>query len=298
MLDDLGQYYERGAVATASPFASLPDLVLRQIVRQEMPEDALVAIGIPLPLIRTLGERTAQMHMALADARGDAAFTPEPFETAEVTALVPVVIDEVTVALEAVRRGLETLPEQVRERAEDVLSREAGLADRLQVMQFAGGMGSRIRCHGDFHLGQLLWTEQDFTIIDFEGDPSRALAERRQKQSPMADVASMVRSFSYAAMAGLLTFMRQRPDLEPAMTPWTTAWRRWTTGIFLQSYRQSLGDDQQLVPADTDGFMDLLDLYLVRRAASEMHVELRARPEWLRIPLAGLSRLLDGGSAV
>jgi maltose alpha-D-glucosyltransferase / alpha-amylase len=297
MLDDLGQYYERGGVATAPPLASLPDLVLRQIVDRELPEDALVGLGVPLPLIRTLGQRTAQMHLALADARGDARFAPEPFLGADVESLIPVVIDEAAVALDAVQEAFDTLPEQVRERAEDVLSRRDALVQRLKQMHFSGSLGRRIRCHGDFHLAQLLWTEQDFIIIDFEGDPARSLAERRQKESPVMDVASMVRSFSYAAMAGLLTFMRQRPDLEPVMTPWTTAWRRWTTGIFVRSYRDVMGPSG-LVPGDTAEFMDLLDLFLVRRASSEIHIELRSRPEWLRIPLAGLSRLLDGGAAV
>jgi maltose alpha-D-glucosyltransferase / alpha-amylase len=153
------------------------------------------------------------------------------------------------------------------------------LLRRLETIRGAGPAGLRIRLHGDYHLGQVLRTEEDFVILDFEGEPGRTLAERRAKQSPLKDVAGMMRSFSYAAYAALFTFTLNAPTDFAAMALWADTWQRWVGEAFLSGYREAIG--RELVATDHPLFQDILSAY-----------ELNNRPDWVRIPLAGIMTTL------
>jgi maltose alpha-D-glucosyltransferase/alpha-amylase len=142
----------------------------------------------------------------------------------------------------------------------------------------------RTRVHGDFHLGQVLWSEGDFYILDFEGEPARSLDERRRKASPLKDVAGMLRSFSYAAYAGLFIRAAGRPDEVERLEPWARTWSRWAGAAFLKGYLAVAGDAP----------LALLDLFLIEKALYELNYELNNRPDWVRIPLRGLSELVSG----
>jgi maltose alpha-D-glucosyltransferase/alpha-amylase len=150
---------------------------------------------------------------------------------------------------------------------------------------------ARTRVHGDYHLGQVLRTKADFLILDFEGEPARPLAERRQKQSPLKDVAGMLRSFSYAAFSGLAKHTTRRPEDHEQMEPWAKLWISAVSGEFLRSYKAAMGDSS-IIPVDGDDFQLVLNAYVLDKALYELGYELNNRPDWVRIPLTGILSLL------
>src|SRR6185503_21127894 len=151
----------------------------------------------------TLGRRTAEMHLALAADSTDPAFAPEPFSTEDLQALVADAAEQARKALQALETPAQPLPPAAADGARQVLQYREVLLERIRSGPAVEFTAAKIRVHGDYHLGQVLWSEGDFYILDFEGEPARAIEERRRKQSPLKDVAGMIRSFGYAAYAGL-----------------------------------------------------------------------------------------------
>jgi maltose alpha-D-glucosyltransferase / alpha-amylase len=200
---------------------------------------------------------------------------------------------EVAAALSELQAARDRLPDDTRARADAALA--SGLVARLAGSRIRRPPGYAIRIHGDFHLAQVLWSEQYVIVVDFEGDTSRPLAERRSKASPLVDVASMVRSFGYAAAIGLMTFCRHHPS--PTAPAWARVWERWMSATFLHHYMATLGRSS-LVPADSDDRWTLFSLLLLARAATELRDELHNRPEWAHIPLAAFLDDSDGGPPV
>ena len=151
----------------------------------------------------------------------------------------------------------------------------------------------RIRCHGDYHLGQVLFTGSDFIIIDFEGEPARPITERRIKRSALRDVAGMLRSFHYAAHAALLR--RQENGIPPEavaeMEHWAEFWQRWVSAEFLKSYLQEAGGGR-FIPGSRNELRVLLGALLLEKAVYELSYELNNRPDWVGIPLRGIRQLL------
>ena len=157
---------------------------------------------------------------------------------------------------------------------------------------FIGFTASRTRVHGDYHLGQVLWSESDFYLLDFEGEPARPLEQRRLKESPLKDVAGMLRSFSYAAYAALLTHnLGTWTDFE-RLDPWARIWERWAGASFLKGYL-AVAEHAPFLPEDPLQRAQLLDLFLLDKALYELNYELNNRPDWVRIPLRGLAELLE-----
>ncbi len=153
--------------------------------------------------------------------------------------------------------------------------------------------------HGDYHLGQVLWTGNDFVIIDFEGEPGRPLGERRIKRSPLHDVAGMMRSFHYAAYAALLGAGGLRPDDEERLggsaESWLRYWYGWVAAVFLRAYLQA-ADGAAFLPASRDDLDTLLDAFLLEKAVYELRYEVANRPDWVPIPLQGVRQLLESGA--
>jgi maltose alpha-D-glucosyltransferase/alpha-amylase len=186
------------------------------------------------------------------------------------------------------------LAEDVQPDAERVAGMEHEILSLFQSLLAHKISTVRIRCHGDYHLGQVLYTGRDFVIIDFEGEPARSLAERRLKSSPLRDVAGMLRSFDYAAHAGLLQAAQHGPvRLEdvPVLEPWARFWRRWTSSAFLRSYLHRAGESP-LVPHTRDEIDWLLTALLLEKCVYEVGYELDNRPDWVKIPLQGILRLV------
>src|SRR5205823_11055963 len=169
---------------------------------------------------------------------------------------------------------LQTLNDASRPYAEAVLASRDALLKRFDDLRPLEGGGWRIRVHGDYHLGQVLRTEEDFVILDFEGEPARSIAERRAKQSPLKDVAGMVRSYSYAAYAALFMFTVHAPDDLALLQPWADTWRHWTSRAFLAGYRETIGE-LPLVPERA--FDTLLRAFTMDKAVYELAYALNAR---------------------
>jgi len=223
-------------------------------------------------LVRRLGEVTGQMHSVLASDSSDSAFSPEE-PSNEALALTVARIDE---EIELVFNSLPDEPE-----LEAIAGRGDELRDRLEALGQSGSLGKLIRHHGDYHLGQVLWTaEEDWVVLDFEGEPARPLRERRHKRSPLRDVAGMLRSFSYAASAS---------SLERGVEP-PPGWEGQVRSEFLAG---SLAEvDPALVQADAS-LERRLRLFELEKALYELHYELGHRPDWVRVPVAGILQLLD-----
>ena len=168
-----------------------------------------------------------------------------------------------------------------------MLRRRRDILTALQ--QLPPGMGGRrIRVHGDYHLGQVLRVKNDYVILDFEGEPTKPLADRRIKHSPLKDVAGMLRSFSYAAYAALLNYAARRPEAVDQLEPWARLWEQSTCAEFLRAYRETIAPGNLLPESPTEAD-SLLRAYLVDKALYELRYELDNRPNWVRIPLWGLS---------
>jgi maltose alpha-D-glucosyltransferase/alpha-amylase len=156
---------------------------------------------------------------------------------------------------------------------------------------------SKIRVHGDYHLGQVLWVEGDFYILDFEGEPARPIEQRREKQSPLKDVAGMLRSFSYAAYAGLFGHAASRPEQFERLEPWARIWQTWTSAAFLRGYFLTAGG-ALFIPPDPAQRDRLLQLFVLDKALYELNYELNNRPDWVRIPLWGILATLNAERAL
>jgi maltose alpha-D-glucosyltransferase/alpha-amylase len=252
-------------------------------------ESARDHVGAFLEAAAVLGRRTAELHLALASAT-DPAFVPEPFDAREIEAASAEMRDEAMKAFDLLKTNLSALPDEILELAGVALGKRRQIVDRLALKPQDHDYGQRIRTHGDYHLGQVLRTKNDFVIIDFEGEPARPLAQRRAKHSPLRDVAGMLRSFSYAANATLMTYTARHPEDFDSLEPWASLWERTVSAEFLSTYRELMKADNILPSAEED-FRKLLDTCLLEKAAYELTYELNNRPAWVRIPLVGILSL-------
>ncbi len=295
-LDHLGRYYER-AMARASDVAegAARGHVL-ELAAEELPPVAFESMGTYLAAADLLGLRTAEMHLALASAPGDPAFAPEPFSALYQRSLYQSMrsLTNRTVTLLGERLG--DLPEEHRAEAAEFLARREAVFDKFGALLGRKVGASRIRTHGDYHLGQALYTGKDFVIIDFEGEPLRPISERRIKRSALRDVAGMLRSFHYAGFAAL--FREAEAGLVPEgrrapLEAWAAAWVRWASAAFLRSYLAAAAG-APFLPPTAEELRVLLDCYVIEKAIYELAYELGNRPAWLGIPLHGIRQLLEG----
>jgi starch synthase (maltosyl-transferring) len=244
-------------------------------------------------LATILGERTADLHLALASDDSDPAFAPQPL-TGDHLALVLFQLErDAERVLASLRERLAFLPPAARAAADAILDARSRLRERITELRSVAAGSKRTRVHGDFHLGQVLSTGEDFLIIDFEGEPARSLSERRAKQSPLKDVAGMLRSFGYAAHATVLTHSDGRSDLQQ-MEAAARIWESTVSTDYLARYRETMSQ-AGLVPSDDRGFAELLDIFMLDKALYELRYELASRPEWITIPLTAIRAMLDAG---
>jgi len=193
------------------------------------------------------------------------------------------------------KQFLKILPENVRLEGEQVATQESEVLSRFRSLLEKKFSAQRIRCHGDYHLGQLLYTGKDFVIIDFEGEPARPITERRIKRSALRDVAGMLRSFHYAAYSAIFSLEERalvRAEDVPYVEPWGVFWYMWTARAFLESYCE-VTSDGCFFPDNKEELRVLLDLFLLEKAIYELGYELNNRPAWARIPIRGIQQLLQ-----
>jgi maltose alpha-D-glucosyltransferase/alpha-amylase len=275
-----------------------PDLLgpepITDLAAAATPQAMCELTGAYIDSAHLLGRRTAELHLALASDTRTAPFAPEPFGRDDYARLLADALGQGREAAARLQSGHVALPadaaaDAIRIVEQTVLDLRA--RHEAHTAQPFAVTASRTRIHGDYHLGQVLWSEGDFYILDFEGEPARPLSERRQKESPLKDVAGMLRSFSYAAYAALLNRSAGRAGDVDRLEPWAQTWARWTGAAFLKGYFAAAGD-APFIPADRVQRAALLDLFLIDKALYELNYELNNRPDWVRIPLRGLTDLI------
>ena len=293
-LDSLDSYLE---YVLAHPVVQVPPVMRRHLLSfpEEPPALAMMTIGAYISLARLLGQRTAEMHLALASAQGMRGFDLEPFTQLYQTSLYQSMRGLAVRNLGLLERQLKSLPDEIKELAQTVLDMRGSVLDKFQGIRRGKIAASRIRCHGDYHLGQVLYTGRDFVIIDFEGEPARSLSERRLKRCPLRDVAGMIRSFHYAAYSAAqhrVPLLARPEDDMPVLEEWAEFWYTWVSASFLSYYLTTVRP-AHLLPEDTDQIRTLLDAYLLEKAIYEVGYELNNRPTWVKVPLQGIIRLLE-----
>jgi maltose alpha-D-glucosyltransferase/alpha-amylase len=281
-LDAVRQFCERALVAHRT--------------RAEHGEGALTpaaiedTMGAYRAAFELLGKRTADLHGTLAGLEQDG-FGIHGYAREDLEKLVRDLKSHAARALDVARDRRSSLSEGAAQKLDVLLARRAGIDETIDRVLTANDLGKRIRTHSDFHLGQVLEVEGDVFFIDFEGEPARPIAERRVPQSPLRDVAGMIRSIGYAAHAGLKTFLETNPDAAAVLEPWITGWETHASAAYLGAYTRSIGDTA-LLPTGTDRDL-LLRALLLDKAFYELFYELNNRPDWADIPLDGLLRLLQ-----
>mgnify|MGYP005841671205 FL=1 len=297
-LDNLGVFLERvvterGHVEISEVPVPPPRLV--ELAAAPVPAEMGDLIGSYLQSAELLGRRTSELHAALFSAPEDPNFAPEPFTPFYQQSMYQSMRGLVARVFPLLRQRADSLPEAARRGAHRVLNLEEAVLSRFQSVTQRRIPGMRIRCHGDYHLGQVLYTGKDFVIIDFEGEPARPLSERRLKRSPLRDVAGMLRSFHYASCTALASQMALglvNPERLPAVEAWTRAWHRWVSAAFLRSYLWVM-QDLPVLPHDRDDLHVLLEAFVLEKAVYELGYELNNRPDWVNIPLRGILELLE-----
>jgi maltose alpha-D-glucosyltransferase/alpha-amylase len=296
MQEALSRYYDRASAAMAEG-QGLPrfEFTIAGLLHQEIPVAVEVFVGVVLDSIHLLGQRTAELHLVLSSEKDDPHFAPEAFTPHYVRGLFQSMRNITAHNLKLLRKRLPMLPSDVAELARRVIDLEPEIMRRYRALHERRVSGRRIRCHGDFHLGQVLYTGKDFVFLDFEGDPHAPMSERSIKRSSLRDLAGMVRSFHYAAWTGLHHHVQRgclEADCIAQFEPWARLWYRAVALTYLRAYMEKMRGAQAL-PQSEEELQIMLPAYLLNKAMHEIGDELKHRPDWLHVPLQGVLSLID-----
>lgn len=292
MLELLSNYYAELMRVPPIPVPELPTST--RIYWNDLPDNAKQFISeSSYNRVALLGQRTAEMHIALASDKESPAFAPEKLNMDNQHALLRDVRALIDSKFNLIEEKMEHLPSTTATEAKRVLACKAQLLEKLEKLKTTPIHAHKTRVHGDYHLGQVLYNETDFYIIDFEGEPLRSLKERRTKVSPFKDVAGMIRSFHYAAYGELYL----HPDKYavpaiPMLEEWGNYWYEVMQRCFLTTYLDTC-KDYSFIPEASEELELLLQTYLLEKAVYEVAYELNARPDWLRIPLRGVLQVAN-----
>ncbi|WP_257625276.1 maltose alpha-D-glucosyltransferase [Variovorax boronicumulans] len=262
---------------------------LEALRTMDAPQPADVHGGF-LSLMHTLGERTAELHLALSKRTGNPAFDPEPMTTEDVIGWRERAADGAGRTLDRLAERLTDLPPELQDEAKRLLARASEVRARVADFPLDGQTGVKTRYHGDYHLGQVLVSRNDFLIIDFEGEPARSFEERRQRSSALRDVAGMVRSFNYARWSALRRVAQSADELarlEPAARDWEAETRE----AFLAAYTARMAQGGSTQTAESAA--RLLALFEFEKAMYELRYELDNRLDWVQVPLQGILALVE-----
>jgi len=248
--------------------------------------------GVYLSIIEKLAERTAEMHLSLASLDSDPAFAPEAFTTLYQRSVYQAMCEQVKRAVILIRELMPKLPAEQQPLATLFVQKQKQILQQFDPIRLEKIDALKIRIHGDYHLGQVLFTGKDFVIIDFEGEPSRPLSERKIKRSVFRDISGMLRSFDYAVYNVLQSHSIIHPEERNGLEPWADRWSYYVGQHFIDSYfEKTRGSD--IVPADPKQREHLMRGYLMNKAIYELNYELNNRPEWASIPLKGILKILE-----
>jgi maltose alpha-D-glucosyltransferase / alpha-amylase len=300
-LDELSSYFER-VLTLPAPAHAAPEAVVTpaELIAEDVPVVIQEIAGQYLESARVLGRRTAEMHCALGVEPDNPDFAPEPFTSLYQRSIYQSLRNLHRRVFDRLRTRADQLPPEEHTLAADVQAREDDVLQRFRAVMNQRWTGRRMRYHGDLHLGQVLFTGRDFVIIDFEGNPSRSLSDRRGKRSPLRDVASMVRSFHYVMWNALLgkasgrgqTSGVIRPEDRVQLERWARLWYLWVSAAYLREYLTA-AEAGCFLPNTLDEIQSLVQLFLLEKAVGELGQELLYRPDWAGIPLRGILEILS-----
>jgi len=272
--------------------SELRGTLTRPATYDQLPDDIKELLDVTVAeRARLLGVRTAEMHIALASNQDIPEFKPEEFSLHYQRSLFSSFQSLVRATFQNQTRVLKKLPEEVRKEAEEVLNMKDEILVTFKRIYRKKFDAVKTRIHGDYHLGQVLFTGKDFIILDFEGEPARSYSERRLKRSPLRDVAGMIRSFHYAAYSALFLNGQIRKEDMPKLLPFAEQWYHYMSGFFVQAYLETV-NGSEFIPNDEEDLEIMMQTYLLEKAIYELNYELNNRPDWVIIPLRGIKAIV------
>jgi maltose alpha-D-glucosyltransferase/alpha-amylase len=289
-LEEVERYYENSArvslpedqEAALSEWADV--LKLSQQAATRLAHDH---VGIALDSAARIGRCTAELHLALAHSSAEAEFQPEGLTLDYLHGLQAELENAGVKVFDQLRESIARLPEDALAPAGLALGQRKQIMQSLRYSSRENPQSQRIRIHGDYHLRQLLRVRTGYVVIDFEGDPNQPIEQRRAKQSPLKDVATMLRSFSRVAYAGLIGYTARRPEDFEKLEPWARLWERSTAAEFLRAYFETAAGAAFIAQSDAER-RGLLATFWLESVLDELAYELSNRPSWARIALSGI----------
>ena len=270
--------------------ATLPTLL--EVVDSGIPDQFRDLVrGLHMEMALLLGRRTAEMHRALSTSSTENTWRMEEFSTLYQRSIFQSMRGLARRNFQMLAENLPNLPVDLQRRAGLVLAAEKEIIACLQKITGQRLSAMKCRIHGDFHLGQALFTGKDFVFIDFEGEPTNSLSERRLKRSPLRDVAGMLHSFHYAAMTTLVQHTAGHPDDIPLLEPWLEAWYVYVSGSYLKAYLHAM-KNSPLIPENRTELAIMLRCFLIDKVVHELGYELNNHPDRVDLPLRGIEMLL------
>ena len=297
MLDRLNDYNETILVSNrALSDTGKAGTLLEPVSYDEIPEEYKELIDASAAeQARLLGVRTGEMHLALASGNDFPDFKSEEYSLHYQRSLYAGLQSLVRGTFLNQSKNLQKLDEEARREAEEVLGMKEDILEVLRRIYRRKIDVIKIRIHGDYHLGQVLYTGKDFVITDFEGEPARTYSERRLKRSPLRDVAGMIRSFHYAAYGSLVLDSHIRKEDFSKLVPFVDQWYHYMSGFFMKAYLETV-KGSAFIPKNREDLETLMTTFLLEKAIYELNYELNNRPGWVMIPLRGIKALMNKAS--
>ena len=282
------------ALAMKSKLQVLPEMPpsLHPISPEALPQVVRDFIGpVYVQMVDLLGQRTGELHLALMSLSQSPDLTPEPLSLLYQKSLYQSIRGLVLQVFSDLDANLRSLDPPTAEAVRRVLGERKTILNRVHRIMDRKITAMKIRTHGDYHLGQVLYTGKDFVIIDFEGEPNRTVTERRLKKPALRDIAGMIRSFHYAAYVSLFQRATQQGTDVEYLRHWADLWHTCVHGLFLHSYLKTVAGSR-VVPSDEKDFAVLLETFVLEKAVYELGYELNNRPDWLMIAVRGVEQIL------
>lgn len=295
MKDVISRYFERVTLEQVdrSKVPSLKGSLMEPLPFEKLPDDLKTLLsGIPAERASLLGVRTAEMHIALASHPDERDFGSENFSLHYQRSLYSSLQSQVRSTYQSLDKQMKALPEEVKEEASIIKGMRKSILKCMQQIYSRKISSTKIRAHGDYHLGQVLFTGRDFVIIDFEGEPARTFSERRLKRSPLRDVAGMIRSFHYAAYSGLFENESFKLGNADYLEEWAELWYHYMSGFYIKAYLET-AQGHNFLPGNQEDFNILMQTFLLEKAVYELNYELNNRPNWAIIPMRGIQYVMQ-----
>lgn len=298
MLDRLDSFNEKILSGSVTALPELRGTLTEPVGFEDIPEEIRDLLDVPVAeQVALLGTRTGEMHLALASEKDSADFKPEEFSLHYQRSVYSSLQSLVRVAFQSLNRNMKKLTPEVKQEAEEVIQMKDEILAELKKVYSHKIDTSKIRIHGDYHLGQVLFTGKDFIILDFEGEPARSYSERRLKRSALRDVAGMLRSFHYAAYGSLYLDNQIREEDIGKLLPYVEQWYHYMSGIFMKAYLETVKDNS-IIPQKKEDLEILIQTFLLQKAIYELNYEVNNRPSWVTVPLRGIKSILKKNEAV